>query len=213
MLVRASDLRRSRIGHRGVLQRVVVLLLAPVWLPVLVIELLWTLVASGRPVLILHRRVGYRGSELWIPKVATLSHPPCSSHRLKRLIGLTTGVQTAGTHIFRRPANVSKTLRWVGVDELPQLFLVLTGKMRLVGPRPVTGSELTQMYREGEPTVFDVVWPGLVGTWQVLDRHSYSLSERRSLDEKMVEDWSAANQRRIAVRAFLRLLPAKRETG
>jgi lipopolysaccharide/colanic/teichoic acid biosynthesis glycosyltransferase len=190
-----------------------VLISAPIWLPVLAVELLWTLLASGRPILILHRRVGFRSSEIWIPKVATLSHPPCSSHKFMGMVGLATGVQTAGTHVLRRPARVTKTLRLVGADELPQLFSVLTGKMRLVGPRPVTPSEIIQMYGENENTVFDVVRPGLLGTWQVLDRHSYSLSERRILDERMVEDWSTSTQMRIAGRAILRLLPVMRENA
>ena len=53
--------------------------------------------------------------------------------------------------------------------------------MSLVGPRPVTGAELQQLYG---PRVAEILLarPGLSGLWQVSGRSQLTASERSALD-------------------------------
>ena len=87
-------------------------------------------------------------------------------------------------------------LRRSGLDELPQLVLVDTGRMRLVGPGPVTPSELDEM-REAGVVAIDHVAPGILGVWQLHDRGAYSLVDRQALDQWMFERWSPKLRRRV----------------
>lgn len=89
-----------------------------------------------------------------------------------------------------RITSIGHVLRKTSLDELPQLFNVLRGDMHLVGPRPVTVSELT---RYGKVRWHYVsVPPGITGLWQVSGRNNTSYDERVSLDRHYVESRSAA---------------------
>jgi undecaprenyl-phosphate galactose phosphotransferase len=84
-----------------------------------------------------------------------------------------------------RITPIGEFLRRTSLDELPQLFNVLSGDMRLVGPRPITVSELT---RYG-----NVRWhylrvrPGMTGLWQVSGRNNTTYDERVAFDRSYVE--------------------------
>lgn len=59
---------------------------------------------------------------------------------------------------------------------MPQLFNALTGRLSLVGPRPITQGELD---RYGPRTnSFLALKPGITGLWQVSGRSSTTYDER-----------------------------------
>ena len=58
-----------------------------------------------------------------------------------------------------RITKIGKTLRKYKLDELPQLFNVLTGEMSLVGPRPEI-KRYTDLYTEEQKAIF-TVRPGI----------------------------------------------------
>jgi lipopolysaccharide/colanic/teichoic acid biosynthesis glycosyltransferase len=78
-------------------------------------------------------------------------------------------------------------LRDFSLDELPQLFNVLTGSMSLVGPRPHLDSELAQMPREAVRR--SLVTSGLTGLWQVSGRSDLEGDDAIRLDLRYVENW------------------------
>ena len=79
-----------------------------------------------------------------------------------------------------RVTRVGGLLRRLSLDELPQLFNVLTGSMSLVGPRPALPREVAQyppqMYRRL------AVRPGITGLWQVSGRSDLSWEDTIHLD-------------------------------
>jgi len=72
-------------------------------------------------------------------------------------------------------------LRKSSLDELPQLWNVLRGEMSLVGPRPVTRTELADKYCCSAPAYLKCC-PGITGLWQVSGRNLLRYSERVRLD-------------------------------
>jgi lipopolysaccharide/colanic/teichoic acid biosynthesis glycosyltransferase len=87
-----------------------------------------------------------------------------------------------------RVTRVGAVLRAVSLDELPQLFNVLTGKMSLVGPRPALPDEVAQfdsaLLRRHD------IKPGLTGLWQLEARDSPSFHAYRRLDLFYLDNWS-----------------------
>jgi exopolysaccharide biosynthesis polyprenyl glycosylphosphotransferase len=87
-----------------------------------------------------------------------------------------------------RVTRFGRFLRRYSLDELPQLFNVLTGSMSLVGPRPHLASELAQMPSEASRR--SLVTPGLTGLWQVSGRSDLEGEDAIRLDLRYVENWS-----------------------
>jgi len=84
-----------------------------------------------------------------------------------------------------RITPIGKFLRRTSLDELPQLFNVLSGDMRLVGPRPITVAELG---RYGNNRWHYLrVRPGMTGLWQVSGRNNTTYDERVAFDRSYVE--------------------------
>ncbi|MCW2849449.1 MAG: sugar transferase, partial [Marmoricola sp.] len=77
-------------------------------------------------------------------------------------------------------------LRRLSLDELPQLFNVLTGDMSLVGPRPPLKHEVAQ-YDDAMARRLRVR-PGMTGLWQVSGRSDLSWSEAIRLDLYYVDN-------------------------
>lgn len=88
-----------------------------------------------------------------------------------------------------RITRIGHMIRKTSLDELPQLFNVLAGSMSLIGPRPVTASEM-EKYGDAAAHYLEVR-PGLTGLWQVSGRNDISYERRVELDVWYVENWSA----------------------
>lgn len=83
-----------------------------------------------------------------------------------------------------RVTKVGKFIRKTSLDELPQLFNILTGQMTIVGPRPIVTKEL-EFYGE-YAKYYEAVKPGLTGLWQVKGRSDTTYEERVDLDMEYV---------------------------
>ena len=78
-----------------------------------------------------------------------------------------------------RVTRVGALLRSSSVDELPQLWNVLTGEMSLIGPRPMMPDQL-EMY--GNPLHYFALRPGITGLWQISARNENRFSFRNEVD-------------------------------
>jgi lipopolysaccharide/colanic/teichoic acid biosynthesis glycosyltransferase len=79
-----------------------------------------------------------------------------------------------------RLARFGALLRRTSLDELPQLFNVLKGEMSIVGPRPITQSEVVRYGRY--ISAYHAVRPGLTGLWQVSGRSQTTYRRRVACD-------------------------------
>ncbi|MFF0476948.1 sugar transferase [Streptomyces sp. NPDC004284] len=135
------------------------------------------------------RRVGKDGREFTILKFRTMVS---GAHKARaQLAELDEG---AGL-LFKvrrdpRVTRVGAVLRRYSLDELPQLFNVLTGSMSLVGPRPPLPEESAAYNQDIRRRL--LVKPGLTGLWQISGRSDLPWEEAVRLDLRYVEDWSLA---------------------
>jgi undecaprenyl-phosphate galactose phosphotransferase len=87
-----------------------------------------------------------------------------------------------------RVTNVGKLIRKFSLDELPQLYNVLQGKMSLVGPRPYIPEELED--KDAFKAKIALVRPGITGLWQIRGRSELSFEERITIDEYYIRNWT-----------------------
>ena len=100
-----------------------------------------------------------------------------------------------------------KFLRATSLDELPELFNILTGDMSIVGPRPLMERYLS--YYTKEERRRHCVRPGLTGYAQVHGRNTVSWDDRMALDLYYVDHVSFLLDLKIILQTVLIVL--KRE--
>jgi exopolysaccharide biosynthesis polyprenyl glycosylphosphotransferase len=107
-----------------------------------------------------------------------------------------------------RITRVGRVLRRFSIDELPQLFNVLLGRMSIVGPRP---EEMAVATMYGPEHRFRLtVKPGLTGPMQVYGRGELTFGERLAVELEYIENLSIARDIRILL---LTIPAAMRGTG
>src|SRR6056297_425162 len=108
-----------------------------------------------------------------------------------------------------RVTRVGKFMRRWSIDELAELFLVLMGKMSLVGPRPHLPEEVAK-YEQKHKKILTVK-PGMTGLAQISGRSDLNFEEEVKLDTYYVENWSFLLDISILLRTPLALIK-KRDT-
>ena len=106
-----------------------------------------------------------------------------------------------------RLLRVGRFMRRYSLDEFPQFFSVLSGKLTLVGPRVISGDE-RQRYGPYLSKLLSCR-PGLTGFWQVMGRQTTTYEERVRMDMFYVERWSIWLDVVIIVKTFWKVLQAE----
>lgn len=99
-----------------------------------------------------------------------------------------------------RVTGVGEFLRRTSLDELPQIWNVITGTMSLVGPRPIVAAEVEKYGQYFAD--YCLVKPGVTGLWQVSGRSRVSYPERVQLDRQYAHHWSLSADVRILCRTL-----------
>jgi exopolysaccharide biosynthesis polyprenyl glycosylphosphotransferase len=94
-----------------------------------------------------------------------------------------------------RITRIGGIIRRYSLDELPQLWNVLSGEMSLVGPRPHPVDEVNR-YELQQFRRLDVK-PGITGLWQIMARDCPSFELNMHLDLTYIENWSLRLDLRI----------------
>ena len=191
-IAQRTTIQRAPIGAFA--KRVTDIILATFALLILwpVFLLIAALVATdGGPVFYRHRRIGKDGVAFDCLKFRTmilgatecleeyLAYHPSEREEWERAQKLSFDPRTTA---------VGRMLRTSSFDELPQFFNVLVGDMSLVGPRPVTRSELA--FYGDKVELYRSVRPGITGLWQISGRNDVSYEERVELDARYVREQS-----------------------
>jgi Undecaprenyl-phosphate galactose phosphotransferase WbaP len=181
-------------GYR-VVKRVVDLILAavamPILLPILFVLALLVKLTSPGPVFFSHRRICKSGAFFSMWKFRTMCVN--SSEVLERYLAAHPEARSEWnqTHKLQddpRVTRIGKVMRRLSLDELPQIWNVITGRMSLVGPRPIVAAEV-EKYAECFQC-YTRVKPGVTGLWQVSGRSKLSYEARVKLDCEYVANWS-----------------------
>lgn len=163
-------------------------------LPILVVVAGAILLLSRRAPLVAHLRVGRYGQPLWILKLRTMwprEHPDPWDLRWVDYIVEEPGLQPKACGDPRVTHPFAKLCRRYSIDEIPQLIHVAAGQMSLVGPRPLTRTELLTHYGNQSTEVLQFK-PGITGLWQVKGRNRLTYRQRVRLDLFYVRAASAA---------------------
>jgi len=159
--------------------------------------LVWPLLAAaavavwmslGRPILFRQTRVGVDGGTFAMLKFRTMRAGPARDDAVEL------GEDTApgGVEGDDRRTRVGKVLRRTSLDELPQLFNVLSGQMSIVGPRPER-PEFVRRFEQSVPRYAERhrVKAGITGWAQIAGlRGQTSLHDRVEWDNWYIESWT-----------------------
>ena len=162
----------------------IIVLLLPVWL--IVPPLIW--MQDRGPILFRQTRIGLNGEPFKIWKFRSMR-----INADAELAGLLREQNRTDSPLFKvdndpRITRVGAFLRRTSIDELPQLFNVVSGSMSLVGPRPQVAKEVALYDAEASRRL--VAKPGITGLWQVSGRSSLTWEEAIRLDLFYVDNWT-----------------------
>lgn len=177
------------------LDSLLIILAAPLILPVLIVVTLLAMLDGGNP-FYTQLRVGRGGRTFRLWKIRTMV--PDADARLKAHLAGNAAARAEWNATQKlkddpRITPIGRILRKTSMDELPQLFNVLAGTMSLVGPRPMMVQQ--KLLYTGQ-TYFDLD-PGITGLWQIADRNKCDFVDRVRYDDTYGQTVSLMTDLRI----------------
>lgn len=146
----------------------------------LIISILIKLDSDG-PILFKQKRTGKDGKEFTILKFRTMVKDNDVYDKTKK----------------DKLTKIGKVLRKTGLDEIPQIFNILSGKMSFIGPRPWI-KEYYENMNEVQKHRVDVL-PGVTGLAQIKGRNRIPIEEKINYDLKYIDDYSFLQDLRTAL--------------
>ena len=146
-------------------------------IPMLVFSLIVKLDSPG-PVLFWQKRIGIHKKPFMMPKFRTM---------------YTNTPANMPTHLLSDPKRwITRSGVWfrkLSIDELPQIFCILSGKMSIVGPRPALWNQ-DDLIAERDKYGANDVRPGLTGWAQINGRDELEIPVKARFDGEYVRNLS-----------------------
>lgn len=160
---------------RRLIEIISTLILMIIFFPLIIIIPLYIIIFSGQnPIIIQKRRITKNFKKISLVKFRTLNCEDSES--------VSSDVNILyKSYLRKNVTKIGKFLRKTGLDEIPQLFQVLTGKVSLIGPRPLIEVDLTSLkkfypgYYKLRSKIFDK--PGITGYWQAFGKRELGIEE------------------------------------
>ncbi len=147
---------------------------AIVLLPVFLIVSIAVFIDDPGPIFFKQKRVGKGKKLFWL-------------HKFRSMKVKTPDIPT---HLLENPeqyiTRVGKFLRKTSLDELPQIYDILFGKMSIIGPRPALWNQ-DDLIAERDKYGANDVKPGLTGWAQINGRDELEIPVKAKLDGEYVE--------------------------
>lgn len=142
-------------------------------IPMLAVALAVRLTSPG-PILHWSKRVGRNNVVFYMPKFRTML----------------VNTPHVATHLLADPGRyltpIGSLLRRTSLDELPQLWSILTARMSFVGPRPALYNQ-TDLIEGRTKCGVHALLPGLTGLAQVNGRDELSIDRKIEIDAQYLE--------------------------
>lgn len=150
-----------------------------VLLPVFLIIAIAIVIDDPGPVFFRQKRVGKNKKLFWL-------------HKFRSMKVKTPDIPT---HLLENPeqyiTRVGKFLRKTSLDELPQVYDILFGKMSIIGPRPALWNQ-DDLIAERDKYGANDIKPGLTGWAQINGRDELEIDVKAAFDGEYVEKMSFA---------------------
>ena len=171
-----------RNAGKRIFETMLVLLAVPVVLPLTILLALPMLLRGERP-FYSQRRVGLGGRTFVMWKLRSMV-ADADDHLAQHLRENPDAREEWARHQkLRNDPRITpygRFLRKLSLDELPQLWNVLTGDMALIGPRPMMPHQRALYHG----LAYYAMRPGVSGYWQVSERNDAEFVSRVYFDEK-----------------------------
>jgi exopolysaccharide biosynthesis polyprenyl glycosylphosphotransferase len=200
LYVAEPELHGLRRLVKSCFDRLSAALLLILFTPLLVFVGLAVRATSSGPALFFQTRVGRNGKPFRMIKFRSMV-----DNAEAQLASLQVYNEVEGGTLFKikadpRITRIGQVIRRFSIDEIPQLFNVLTGSMSLVGPRPQLPAEVEQY--GGDVRRRLLVKPGMTGLWQISGRSQLTWEESVRIDLRYVENWSLSLDLLVLIKTF-----------
>lgn len=192
---RRISFKLYRDAFKPLLDKLLILVTAPLVLPVILLLALLASLDGGKP-FYTQLRVGKGGKSFRMWKIRTMvanADARLEAHLTANPAARAEWNATQKLKHDPRITRIGHILRKTSLDELPQLFNVLTGSMSLVGPRPMMVQQKPLYHGQA----YFQLSPGITGLWQTSDRNDCDFVDRVHYDETYGRTMSLVTDLRI----------------
>ncbi|MDE7453039.1 MAG: sugar transferase, partial [Clostridia bacterium] len=147
------------------------------WLYIILV--LCVAIFEGLPIVYKHKRVGKNGKTIYLPKFRSMKN---NADKLENMLTPEQLEQYKKEYKLDddpRITKFGKFLRKTSLDELPNIWAIFTGKISVIGPRPLIREEAEEKYGDDFDKLLSVK-PGMIGWWAANGRSNttYESGER-----------------------------------
>lgn len=186
-----------------------------IFFPVMVVTAILVKLSSEGPVIFKQKRVGKNSKPFYMYKFRSMYIGDNDKRLKENYPELWKKYKDSGWKLPMdedpRITPIGKKIRSLTIDEFPQLFNVLSGKMSLIGPRAYREEEL-QEYEKKYPKTIKYIKdirsakPGITGLWQTSGRNDLTFEQRAKLDSDYIKNHSILQEIKIIFKTPISML-------